>query len=121
MLDQIVERTRSLFDADKAGLWLIGSGEFPFDLAAQRGLGEPFLAAVRGLRLDADTVGTRAVRERRPLWVRNADQSASTSILRSEYASEGIRTSCVVPLMGQSHVAPVDVLYQTKSAFRSPL
>ena len=100
VLDQIVERTRSLFDADKAGLWLIGSGEHPFELAAQRGLGEQFLDAVRGLRLDAQTVGTRAIRERRPLWLRNADQASNTSILRPEYAAEGIRTSCVVPLMG---------------------
>jgi diguanylate cyclase (GGDEF)-like protein/excisionase family DNA binding protein len=99
VLDQIVERTRSLFDADKAGLWLLGRGQHPFELAAQRGLGEQFLAAVRTLPLDADTVGTRAIRERRPLWVRDADRQAS-SLLRTEYANEGIRTSCVVPLMG---------------------
>jgi len=111
VLDQIVERTRSLFDADKAGVWLVGAGEFPFELAAQRGLGEPFLEAVRGLRLDSDTVGVRAVREGRPLWARNVSQPGGSSLLEAEYAAEGIRTACVVPLMGPDRALGLIGLY----------
>src|SRR5688500_14858298 len=46
VLGEVVELTRSLFEADKAGLWLIGKGEHPFSIAAQHGLGEEFLAQV---------------------------------------------------------------------------
>jgi excisionase family DNA binding protein len=50
VLGEVVDLTRSLFEADKAGLWLVGDGEFPFSVAAQHGLSEDFLAHVAALR-----------------------------------------------------------------------
>jgi diguanylate cyclase (GGDEF)-like protein/excisionase family DNA binding protein len=111
VLDQIVERTRSLFDADKAGLWLVGSGEYPFELAAQRGLGAEFLATVRGVRLEDEAIGVRAVRERLPLWARNVDRDPSVGRLRGSYAAEGIRTACLVPLVGPNETLGLLGLY----------
>ena len=52
MLDDIVDRTRSLFDAEKAGLWLLDDSEQPFHPAAARGLGPEFQAQVRELKLE---------------------------------------------------------------------
>jgi len=43
VLDDIVDRTRTLFDADKAGLWLVEEGEFPvpYRRGARAGRGVP--------------------------------------------------------------------------------
>ena len=46
VLDDIVDRTRSLFDADKVGLWMITENTYPFGLAASRDIGDEFAAAV---------------------------------------------------------------------------
>ena len=45
VLGEVVELTRTMFEADKAGLWLIGEGEHPFEVAAHHGLSESFLSA----------------------------------------------------------------------------
>jgi diguanylate cyclase (GGDEF)-like protein/excisionase family DNA binding protein len=100
VLADIVERTRSLFDADKAGLWLLGDETRPFHLAAARGLGDAFLERVASLTLDADTLGVRAIRDRRPYWMRGADIDGRVGALRDAYAAEGITTVCLVPLVG---------------------
>ena len=64
VLGEVVDLTRSLFEADKAGLWLVSPAEArPFTVAAQHGLSDAFLARVEELPMDADTVGIRALRE----------------------------------------------------------
>src|SRR5204862_8118041 len=65
VLADIVDRTRALFEADKAGLWLVVEASSPFELAASRGLAETFHAMVRSMTLESATIGVRAVRERR--------------------------------------------------------
>ena len=102
VLAEVVERTRSLFDADKAGLWLLDGSEHPFKLATKLGLSDDFLAHVASLRGDEDTVGIRTLRDGRPTWIRNADTEQSIGLLRTTYAAEGIRTVCLVPLLGGS-------------------
>ena len=73
LLGEVVELTRTMFDADKAGLWLVDEGEHPFKIAAHHGLSDAFLERVTTLSMSSDTIGNRAVRERRPYSVRNAD------------------------------------------------
>lgn len=114
LLDEIVERTRSLFDADKAGLWLLSEGEHPFELAAHRGLGETFLSQVSELTLRSDTIGVRAVLDRRPYWVRNADRQQSTGLMRKVYAAEDIRTVCLVPLFARDDAIGLLGLYHRR-------
>ncbi len=99
LLGEVVELTRSLFEADKAGLWLLGEGEHPFEVAAHHGLSDAFLAGVDDLPADADTIGNRAVRDRRSYWVRNAPEAA-IGLMRHLYVAEGIDTACLVPLVG---------------------
>jgi len=111
VLDDIVERTRSLFDADKAGLWLLDESAQPFQLAAHRGLGTDFLDAVATLTMDAETMGVRAVRERRPMWMVGADTDVSIGALREVYASEQIRTACLVPVLARGEALGLIGLY----------
>jgi diguanylate cyclase (GGDEF)-like protein/excisionase family DNA binding protein len=100
LLEEVVELTRTMFEADKAGLWLMeADGEHPFVIAAQHGLGEGFLARTRTLSTDADTIGTRAIRDRRSYWVRNVGNADSTGLMRDAYEAEGIQTACLVPLV----------------------
>jgi diguanylate cyclase (GGDEF)-like protein/excisionase family DNA binding protein len=114
VLDDIVDRTRTLFDADKAGLWLVEEGEFPFHVAAVRGLGEDFLATTRRLTWDSASVGVQATRERRSMVVRNADTREDVGALQQTYRDEGIRTACLVPLVSHDTSLGVIGLYHTR-------
>jgi diguanylate cyclase (GGDEF)-like protein/excisionase family DNA binding protein len=99
LLGEVVALTGSLFEADKAGLWLLKEGDHPFEIAAHHGLSDTFLARVSDLRGDADTIGTRALRDRRSYWVRDVSSQAIGPI-RDVYLAEGIHTACLVPLIG---------------------
>ncbi|MGH2358157.1 MAG: GAF domain-containing protein, partial [Candidatus Limnocylindria bacterium] len=111
VLSEIVDRTRSLFDADKAGLWLLGDGQRPFQLAAQRGLSDAFLAHIAALNLESQTIGVRALRERRTYWMPNADRDPSIGTTRDAYAAEGIKTVCLAPLVGRDQPVGIIGLY----------
>jgi diguanylate cyclase (GGDEF)-like protein/excisionase family DNA binding protein len=100
VLEEVVDLTRSLFEADKAGLWLVGDGDHPFSVAAHHGLSDGFLAEVAALRGDEETIGLRALRERRPYAMHHADSEEAIGLLQTSYAAEGIRTVCLVPLVG---------------------
>jgi diguanylate cyclase (GGDEF)-like protein/excisionase family DNA binding protein len=100
VLEEVVDLTRSLFEADKAGLWLVGEGDHPFTVAAHHGLSDGFLAQVAALRGDEETIGLQALRERRPYAMHHADSDQKIGLLQGGYAAEGIRTVCLVPLVG---------------------
>ena len=114
VLDDIVDRTRTLFDADKAGLWLIEEGEFPFHVAAVRGIGEAFQTQARQLTWDTPAVGVQASRERRTIVVRNADTRPGVGALQGVYREEGIKTACLVPLVSHDQALGVIGLYHTR-------
>ncbi|MEO5986171.1 MAG: GAF domain-containing protein [Candidatus Limnocylindria bacterium] len=100
LLGGVVEMTRTLFDADKAGLWILDDTEHPYRLAAHHNLGEAFLAQVGSLSTESETVDARAIRERRSNALRHADTDAAAGVMGQIYAAEGIRTACLVPLIG---------------------
>ena len=100
LLSEVVELTRTMFEADKAGLWLIGDGEHPFEIAAHHGLSEGFLAQVDTLSSESDTVGNRAIRDRRPYSIRNAGTDEAAGVMSKVYADDEIGTACLVPLVG---------------------
>jgi diguanylate cyclase (GGDEF)-like protein/excisionase family DNA binding protein len=114
VLDEVVDRTKSLFEADKVGLWLLIDGERPFQLAASRGIGDAFQAAVRALTLDSPTVGVRAIKERRTVVVGNAGGDPGVGSLRDTYASEGIETACLVPLVNHDRSVGILGLYHSR-------
>jgi diguanylate cyclase (GGDEF)-like protein len=114
VLDDIVDRTRSLFDADKAGLWLLDDSEQPFRSAASRGIGEEFQAQVRQLTLSSQALGVRAVQERRTFVVRDADTRPGVGLMQASYQREGIKTSCLVPLVSNDRAVGVLGLYHAR-------
>ena len=115
VLTDIVDRTRSLFDADKAGLWLLDeTSDKPFHEAAARGLGDVFLRTVGDLTLDSPAVGVRAVKERRTFVVRDAGVRPNIGIMQPIYVNEGITTACLVPLVSNDRAVGVIGLYHTR-------
>jgi diguanylate cyclase (GGDEF)-like protein/excisionase family DNA binding protein len=113
VLDDIVDRTRALFEADKAGLWLVVEGSQPFQLAAARGLGDIFHAQVRSMTLDSETIGVRAVRERRSFVLHGARGDGSAGAMQGAYTVEGIETACLVPLVSNDRAVGLIGLYHT--------
>ena len=114
LLGEVVELTRTMFDADKAGLWLVDEGEFPFKIAAHHGLSDAFLERVTTLSMSSDTIGNRAVRERRPYSVRNADTDAAAGEMSVAYAGDDIHTACLVPLVGGDRTLGLLGLYHRR-------
>ncbi len=114
VLNDIVDRTRTLFDADKVGLWLLEEGEHPFFPAASRGIGEEFQAAVRQLRMDSPALGVQSIRERRTFVIRDADTAAGVGQMQASYRREGIKTACVVPLVSHDRALGVIGLYHAR-------
>ena len=114
VLGDIVHLTRSLFDADKAGLWLTTGADEPFDVAAQHGLSASFLDRVEGVRATDETIGMRALRERRAYATPYADSDPSVGKLRDAYEAEGIRTACLVPLVGGDESLGILGLYHLR-------
>jgi diguanylate cyclase (GGDEF)-like protein/excisionase family DNA binding protein len=114
VLDDIVDRTRTLFDADKAGLWLIEEGEFPFHEGASRGMSDNFLMQTRKMTWDTNAVGVQAARERRTIVVRGADTRAGVGAMQRTYREEGIQTACLVPLVSHDQALGVIGLYHTR-------
>ena len=110
VLDDIIERTRTLFGADRAGLWQFDEDRHPEPLVT-RGLSDEFLAHSAALTKSSETIGVRALREGRALWRRNADRDEQIGEMREAYASEGIRTVCIVPLRSRGHSIGVLGLY----------
>ena len=111
VLDDIADRTRSLFDADKVGFWLLEEGEHPFHSVAARGLSEDFLATVRTLTLESNALGVRAVRERRTFVFRDSDPRHGLGNMQSTYRREGVKTACLVPLISHDRALGVIGLY----------
>ena len=103
VLDDVIERTRTMFAADRAGIWLFDDTPHPIALVT-RGLSEEFLAHAGELTRSSDTIAVRSLRERRPQWSRDAHVDPAVGQMRAAYAAEGIRTVCVAPLVsrGQS-------------------
>ena len=114
VLGEVVELTRSLFEADKAGLWLLDGSDHPFKVAANHGLSDAFIDHVASLRGDEQTIGIRTLHDGRPNWMRNADTEQGIGLLRTTYAAEGIRTVCLVPLLGGDQPLGLLGLYHSR-------
>jgi len=115
VLSDVIDRTRGLFDADKAGLWLVEEeGEHPFKLAASRGISGELQAQVDALSIDSPSLGVYAVRERRTFVVRDADTRGSVGIMRETYERDGIRTACIVPLVSHDRALGILGLYHQR-------
>ena len=114
LLGEVVELTRTMFEAEKAGLWLIDEGDHPFKIAAHHGLSDAFLEQVTTLSASSDTIGNRAVRERRSYSVRNAGTDEAAGEMSVAYAGDDIHTACLVPLVGGDRTLGLLGLYHRR-------
>ncbi|MBA2266447.1 MAG: GAF domain-containing protein, partial [Chloroflexi bacterium] len=110
VLDDIIERTRTLFAADRAGIWLLDGTPHSVALVT-RGLSDEFLTHSAALTVSSDTISIRAQRAGRTRWMRNADRDPSVGEMRDAYAAEGIRTVCLAPLLSRGTALGVIGLY----------
>ena len=110
VLDEILERTRTLFGADRAGLWLFDGTEHPVALAT-RGLSERFLARSAELTSRSRTISVRTLRDQRARWARDVGADRTIGEMRTAYREEGIRTVCIVPLRNRGRSIGVVGLY----------
>ncbi|MEP7081885.1 MAG: GAF domain-containing protein [Chloroflexota bacterium] len=106
----IVERTRTMFGADRAGIWLFDGTPHPVALVT-RNLSAEFLSRTGQLALTSRTVGIRAQEQRRTIWLRDAHINPEIGEMRDAYAAEGIRTVCLAPLISQGKGLGVIGLY----------
>ncbi len=110
VLDDIIERTRTLFGADRAGLWQFDGERHPVALVT-RGLSDTLLARSAELTAGSETIGMQAHRTGTAIWRRNAHLDETIGQMRQAYAEEGIRTVCIVPLRSGGHSIGVLGLY----------
>ena len=110
VLDEIIERTRTLFGADRAGLWLFDDTEHPIALAT-RGLSDQFLSRSSELTTNSRTIAVRTLRDHRARWARDVGADRSVGEMRTAYLAEGIRTVCIVPLLTRGRSIGVVGLY----------
>ena len=110
VLDDIVDRTRTMFAADRAGIWLFDDTPHPVPLIT-RGLSASFLAQSAELTRSSETIGLRALQDSRPHWARDADRDPAVGEMRAAYATEGIRTVCIAPLVSRGEALGVIGLY----------
>jgi diguanylate cyclase (GGDEF)-like protein/excisionase family DNA binding protein len=111
VLDDVVDRTRTMFAADRAGIWLFDEAPHHTVSLVTRGLSDAFLRAADDLTLDSETIAIQAVRDGRARWARDADRDPAVGQMRAAYAAEGIRTVCAVPLVSRGERLGVIGLY----------
>jgi diguanylate cyclase (GGDEF)-like protein/excisionase family DNA binding protein len=109
----IVERTRTLFAADRGGIWLFEDSPHPVPLVT-RNLSPAFLQRSAELTPTSRAVGVQALAQRRTLWVRHADVDPDVGEMREAYAAEGIKTACLVPLVSDGRGFGVIGLYHDR-------
>ena len=109
----IVERTRTLFAAERAGIWLFDGSPHPVPLVT-RNLSAAFLRRSAELTPTSRAVGVRALDQRRTIWMRHADVDPEVGEMREAYAAEGIKTVCLVPLVSEGRGFGVIGLYHAR-------
>ena len=110
VLDDIIERTRTMFAADRAGIWQFDDTPHPVALVT-RGLSEAFLARSAELTHETDTIAITALHDGRPRWTRDAHRDPAVGVMRQAYEAEGINTVCIVPLVSRGAALGVIGLY----------
>ena len=109
----IVERTRTLFAAERAGIWLFDGSPHPIPLVT-RNLSAAFLSRSAELTPTSRAAGVRALNQRRTIWMRHADVDPEVGEMREAYAAEGIKTVCLVPLVSEGRGFGVIGLYHAR-------
>lgn len=103
----VIAGAKSLFDADQAGLWLLGQGEHPLRLAAHVGLDPELIDAVALITRRDDLTGVRSVVQRGAVVV---DQPEHDPHFGVAYGRAGVRTVAYVPLVASDEAIGLVVI-----------
>jgi diguanylate cyclase (GGDEF)-like protein len=115
LFDDVIDEAFGLFGVDRAGLWSYDADAgTPLRLAAQRGLSDEIVEAIRTLPRDAQTAGMDAIRERR-VRVLDPAMRTTTPRLRRIYQRIGARSICYVPIVFGDEPLGLLVLYHRDS------
>ena len=109
VFESVLDDAASLFGNELSGLWLTQPGPHPLRLAAFRGLSEDMRDTVARLTTTSETMGMRALRERRIRVIRS-DQ-ATDRTMRRAYADDKLKTICFVPIIFRNEAVGLLVLY----------
>lgn len=109
LFEDVLDYSQALFHTDRVGLWLIGDGEHPFQLAAHRGVSQELRDVVATLTRRDPSAGMRAVRGKRVIVLRQP--SATNPRVADIYRRDGIETGCFVPVVFRDEVLGLLVLY----------
>jgi diguanylate cyclase (GGDEF)-like protein len=120
LFDDVIDEAFGLFGVDRAGLWRFDpDATTPLSLAAQRGLSDDIVEAIRTLPRDAPTAGMDAIRERR-VRVLDPAMRTTTPRLRRIYQRIGARSICYVPIVFGEEPLGLLVLYHRDAYHWSP-
>ncbi|MFN8628750.1 MAG: EAL domain-containing protein [Chloroflexota bacterium] len=92
----ILAGAQSLFGAEVAGLWLLGEGEHPLQLAAHEGLGKELIDAFSRITRRDDLTGVRTVVERGAVVIEQPEYEPHFGEI---FRRMGVRTVTFVPLV----------------------
>ncbi len=115
VFDDVLDHAVALFEADKAGLWVLEDGERPFHLAAHRGLGDDMLATVANIRRGSSEAGWRAIAQRLTVVLQAPWGAGTSPALGAAYEDEGVQTACLVPLVYADEPLGILALYHATS------
>ncbi|TAK01815.1 MAG: EAL domain-containing protein [Chloroflexota bacterium] len=116
LLDDVLEDSIRLFQADRVGLWQWDPRrERPLELAASRNVPTGIIDYVGALPVDADTTGLRALREGAVLVVRPSTDPGIPARLREIYLANSVATVCYVPVVFRGDPLGIIVLYHHRT------
>ena len=116
VLGDVLAGARSLFGAELAGLWLLGDGDHPLQLAAHAGLGKELLDAAAQLTRRSMRPW-RPGEERRPTVYEDPGRAPHFGPI---YARMGLRTVVNVPLVFRDKPIALLVLYHHAAVAWTP-
>lgn len=112
LLDDVVQQSRRIFQADRVGLWLWHpDGDERVDLVASHDLPDELVAFARTLSPNSRTIGRRRLVNRTvQISLTDADPTISDQ-LRAIYRRHGIAAACFVPIVFRGDPQGVLALY----------
>jgi diguanylate cyclase (GGDEF)-like protein/excisionase family DNA binding protein len=109
VFESVLDDAAALFGNELSGLWLTQPGPHRLRLAAYRGLSQGMRDTVAKLTTTSETMGMRALRDRR-IRVITSDQATNRTIRRA-YDNDMIKTICFVPITFRNEAVGLLVLY----------
>jgi diguanylate cyclase (GGDEF)-like protein/excisionase family DNA binding protein len=107
ILHRVADHALTLFSADRVSVFLFEEESHP-RMAASRGLSEAWINALS--TVEGTTLGTLAIRARRPMFALHYADDPRAGDLRAAVIQEGFYTACLAPLLDTDGVKALGML-----------